>query len=354
MEWCRTRDMVLLAAVLALQAQAGSAQAVFDLHELARGVYAAEVVHDPPAYAFANSLVVIGADGVLVVDTQQSPTAARALIGEIAKLTDAPVRWVVNTHWHGDHVNGNQAYAAAYPGVEFIAHESVSRDLRTLGASRRQAELAALPASLALRREWLRNGSGPGGTALTAADRRAVSRSLALREAYSVELAQIAPPPPTRMVTDRLQLMVGAHRVQLIYLGPAHTQGDVIVYLPDLGILAAGDLLEAGLPYFEDAYPRGWQRAIARIAALRPTVIVPSHGPVARDHALLDEARRLLSMITEYAAATPDVDDPDMRRPQVWQQLEQHWGSRYGVSVSSFTATMRTAIARARLEEEAR
>jgi glyoxylase-like metal-dependent hydrolase (beta-lactamase superfamily II) len=291
---------------------------------------------------------------VLIVDTQQSTAAARSLIAEIARLTSAPVRWVVNTHWHGDHVNGNQAYAEAFPGVEFIAHESVGEDLRTLGSARRLAELEELPASIALRRAWLRDGAGPDGSPMTADQRRSVERSLALREAYSHDLARIVPTEPSRTITDQLLLTVGNHEVLLMHAGPAHTRGDLIVYLPQSGILAVGDLLEAGVPYFEDSFPAGWLRAVDRIAALRPDVILPAHGSVTRDDSLVDEARSLLSAIVGRSARLPPAGDGNEYDSGIWHDLAERWNARYGVSATAFTAAMQTAVARARLEQESR
>ena len=334
-------DLVVV-AMLSAPVQAPATEPVFALQQLAPGVHAAIVVRNPPAYAFANSLVVIGTDGVLVVDTQQSPSAARSLIAEIARLTDAPVRWVVNTHWHGDHVNGNQAYAAAFPGVEFIAHESLAAELGTLAAARRATELVELPASIELRRTWLRTGTGPNGAALLAEDRAAVERSLRLREGYHAELVSIVPTRPTRTFTDRLELDVGGQRVVLTHLGPAHTTGDVVVALPEHGIVAVGDLLEAGLPYFDDASPAGWLRAVERIAQMAPAVIMPSHGPVSRDATLLDEMRTLLRLVTETAASDGAHD--------AWQETEQRWNARYGVSAAAFRGAMETALERVRLE----
>jgi glyoxylase-like metal-dependent hydrolase (beta-lactamase superfamily II) len=70
-------------------------------------------------------------------------------------------------------------------------------------------------------------------------------------------------------------------------VGPAHTRGDLIVWLPAERIVAVGDLIERGLPYAGHGYPAGWVRALERIDALDPLVIVPSHGPVLRDRSLL-------------------------------------------------------------------
>src|SRR3954471_13505661 len=89
---------------------------------LAQGVYT--IRHPDPTDDFpdGNTTVVIGADGVLVIDTCYLPSSARTDIGLIRSWTDKPVRYVVNTHWHYDHNGGNSAYVEAYPNVVIIAH----------------------------------------------------------------------------------------------------------------------------------------------------------------------------------------------------------------------------------------
>lgn len=333
---------IAAAASLILLAPTADAQEVFDLHTLAPGILAAVVVRDPPAYAFANSLVVMGGDGVLVVDTQQSPAAARSLIAAIRRLTSAPVKWVVNTHWHGDHVNGNQAYAQAYPGVEFIAHESITHDMRTLGRRQREAELAGMPAAIAAQRSQLSSGVGSDGVALTAARRNAIERSLTRREAYSAELESVEPSEPTLTVSERLDITVGSHHVVLVHVGPAHTRGDLVVFLPQHGIAAVGDLLEHGVPWFDDADPAGWLAAVDRIAMLEPGLILPSHGAPVRDARLIDDTRALLREIVAQSH-TDSVIEHD------WETLQRQWHERYGVSAAAFQAGIRRAVARARL-----
>lgn len=174
--------------------------AVFDVAQLAPGVYVAEVRPRPPAYAFANSFIVIGERGVLVADTQQSPTAARALIATIRRLTQLPVRWVVNTHWHADHVAGNIAYRQAFPTVEFIAHANTAADLAARGQPWIREQIAELPARIEERRRWLREGRR-----VVAAARQAVCTGAPAVETtklaaelepvfgrYSVDAAQLA------------------------------------------------------------------------------------------------------------------------------------------------------------------
>ena len=117
--------MILVAAQLTALAQNQKLEIV----KLTDGVYSAvysEYRMDPIE---GNSLIVVGDDGVFVLDSGRTPDAAKTMMSEIRKLTDKPVRFVVNSHWHDDHIFGNQAYQEAFPGVRIIAHRSTREDM---------------------------------------------------------------------------------------------------------------------------------------------------------------------------------------------------------------------------------
>jgi glyoxylase-like metal-dependent hydrolase (beta-lactamase superfamily II) len=250
----------------------------FTFAELAPGVLAALVVSDPPHYAFANSLVVHLGGGLLVVDTQQSPDAAAALIAEIRSRWSEPVRWVVNTHWHGDHVYGNIAYRRAWPEVEFLGHVTLTDDIRSAGHSQLEGQRAALPAEIAERRRWLAENHGPDGATLTATQRLRLERSLALRMRQAEQLRALELVPPSRVFADTLTVAGSERVVRLLALGPAHTRGDVVVWLPAERIAAVGDLVEDAYPWIEGANVRGWAGALERILSLEAAVLLPAHG----------------------------------------------------------------------------
>src|SRR5213596_1933044 len=116
---CYPSLLLAFFAVIAAPPAATAAEELFQLIKIVDGVYAAVA---KPAYKVnCNALVVLLDDGVLVVDTHSKPSAARALIGQIKSVTDKPVKFVVNTHFHWDHFQGNQAYLNAWPaGIEII------------------------------------------------------------------------------------------------------------------------------------------------------------------------------------------------------------------------------------------
>ncbi len=277
---------------LALQPGTAPAQEAFDFVDLADGVFAAMVRPDPPMAVFANALVVIGSESVLVVDTHQSPSAARVVIDEIRRRTDRPVRWVVHTHWHGDHIYGDVAYRQAFPDAVFVGHRTFAEDIANLGAARLAEELASLPGSIADRVRWIETGSGPEGEAMSAAERRRVERSLTLRRRYLAELAEIELLAPDLTFEHEIAISLGGRTARLVHLGPAHTRGDVVVHLPEAGILAVGDLLEEGEPWIdENTDVAGWAAALAAIEEMDAGILLPAHGGIQRDGSLLRSYR---------------------------------------------------------------
>jgi cyclase len=272
---------------------------------VAPGVWAAEVRSNPAAYAFAGSLVVLGDRGVLVVDTQQSPRAAGSLIEWIRARTEVPVRWVVNTHGHGDHVYGNGAYRRAFPGVSVLAHRATAAFMAGEGRDALAAERERLPGTIEDRERWLATGRGPSGRELDGEDRAAVRRSLELRTAYLEVLEGVELTPPEITFRDRVSIELGGRRVEVVHVGPAHTAGDVVVHLPDDGIVAVGDLVEEGTPWIEGARIVGWARALERVAAFQPEHVLPSHGRL-QGPGLLEAQARLFEAVVDAARAATE------------------------------------------------
>src|SRR3712207_2469765 len=121
------RTVALATAILAAAPALAQDRPRYTVEKLAEGVHA--VVYDADLDVEGNTLIVVNDEDVFVVDANAGVSTARATIAEIRKITPKPVRYVVNTHWHDDHVMGNQAYAEAYPGVQFIAHPRTREDI---------------------------------------------------------------------------------------------------------------------------------------------------------------------------------------------------------------------------------
>src|SRR5256884_4682593 len=142
------KRLLCLFSLLLLPATCLAADDLFDIKPVADGVYAAIA---KPAYKVnCNAAIILLDDTVLVVDTHSKPSAARALIEQIKKLTDKPVRYVVNTHFHWDHYQGNQAYPSSWPaGVETISSEATRLNIERLGIPRIKNEIIIMPGEIA-------------------------------------------------------------------------------------------------------------------------------------------------------------------------------------------------------------
>lgn len=221
---------------------------------LADDVYAYEAIRSP---GFTTvSLIVVGANGVLIADGQGSPDATRQLLDAVRRITARPVRWYVVGSDHGDHTAGN----SVLPGdVTYIVSK----------ASKAQLE-----------RDAANPGRAPG-----------------------------APPvvvPPTAMTADRQTLDVGGIEVQAIFLGRAHTGGDLLTYLPRQKILFMSEVyLNRVFPAMRSAYPTEWVRVIDRALAMDVERFVPGHGfveePAASREELVEFQRALKAVIGEVA-----------------------------------------------------
>ena len=245
------------------------------------------ITHGSNRLCDANSGFISLADGVLI-DTQSDLAHASRVLEWIDSLQSRPPGFVINTHEDLDHVWGNQLISNA----EIIAHRTVPDRMREVADPRRIRALirwATVPL-IGPATKWLAPGLYAMGQQLA--------------EGY--EFANIQMTPPTRLFDERLDLDLGTDELQIIYVGPAHQMGDVIVHLPSERVVFAGDLV------FRDCTPAGWAGTFAtwlagleRIRELQPTVIVPGHGPTCGTEGL-DDMRDYIELVLEQAKTSFD------------------------------------------------
>ena len=259
------------AAVVLLSVRGFGAD-LFDIKPMADGVYAALA---KPAYKVnCNAAIIILDDSVLVVDTHSKPSAARELIAEIKKLTDKPVRYVVNTHFHWDHYQGNQAYPSSWPaGVEIISSEMTRFNIEKRGIPRVKHEVATMPKEIADLKAQL-------AKATDEKQKAEIQSNLAQAEDYLSELKSMQFTLPTMTFDRSLILRRKSRTVQILYLGRAHTDGDVFVYLPKEKILITGDSLHGTTPFMGDSYPYEWIKTLDAAEKLDFDQTLGGHGDI--------------------------------------------------------------------------
>jgi cyclase len=215
----------------------------------------------PNAYAFiqencaTNAAFIVSDEGVLVIDSLMTPTLAGKLYSAIRNVTSAPIRYLINTHFHGDHVFGNQYFLPA----PIVAHENCRTELQE-----------KFDANMQRYRQ---------------------------REALIPELEQIRMTLPDVTFQDKMTIRLGDRVIELSFLGRAHSNSDILTYLPDDKVLFVGDIaVHKTLPAFPDGHITKWLTVINETAKVDAEIIVPGHGPVG-GKAEFEEARELLNIL---------------------------------------------------------
>ena len=297
----------LLLIFLAITTNAVTPTNQFKIVKVANGVYAAIRTEPPGLTVNANIVFIVNDDDVVVVDTTLTPGTARETIAALKRITNKPVRYVINTHWHDDHIMGNQAYREAFPGVEFIAHQETRDYLPTTGLANRKGAMSeqGYPAFInALKNRLTKNESVFGGP-MDEEERNTYASGIEIAEEYMAENPGVEIVLPTTIVKDRLLLRRGGRTIDIRYFGRGHTSGDLVVYLPKERIVITGDLVVWPVPYVgaPQSHPRDWSLALQQILGLHAKRFVPGHGPVLTDDSQLKLMSRLFDSIDEQVRA---------------------------------------------------
>ena len=208
------------------------------LQEVAPNVFA--YIHSGVGWDICNSGFIVGDDGVLVIDAMMVASQVRLYMEEIRKVTDKPIRYVVNTHHHVDHSFGNQFYLPA----EIVSHRGCREALITRGAD--------------------------------------VGMLSERYPHYRDDWAEARLTPASITYEDKMIVHLGGKVIELLHPGPAHTYGDTLVYLPEDKVLFTGDVAFHYLtPLARDGHVSNWIKVANGILNhLDATTLIPGHGPV--------------------------------------------------------------------------
>jgi cyclase len=266
-----------LIALLPLAALADSANTTArTLTKLGEGIWEIRHPDAPDGFPQGNTTVIAGDKAVLVVDSCLLPSSAQQDIEQIRKWTQKPVTWLVNTHWHFDHTAGNGAYAAAFPGLQIVAHEETKKMIESFNPG----AIARYPGRQQRFEKMLQTGKDQDGKPLSDALRADLKKSLAGLAPVVAEMKGLVQVVPNVVFQHELRLDLGNREVQVRFLGRGNTAGDTVVWLPREKLLVAGDLLDHPVPYFFGGYPVDLVGTLRRVGELDVQTIVPGHGDV--------------------------------------------------------------------------
>jgi cyclase len=238
----------------------------------------------------SNTTFIITKEGVIVIDTRPTPTEARKVLAEIRKLTALPIVYTINTHYHGDHTFGNQIFKNSQ---SIIAHKNVRNKLVKSG----QEHLSLF-------------------------------KTFGLPGINEVEIT-----PPNIIYEKEMEIWLGGYRLQLLYHGKGHTDGDTIIYIDQLRTVITGDLVfNKKIPYMADSYIDDWIGSLKYIELLKNETVIPGHGPIgerttiiAMKHYLMNLKELVLAQLKDNKTLkeTQEIVEPILRKKHKdWKQLD--------------------------------
>ncbi len=267
---------------------------VYAFEKIADGVY--YTTSDSPMATGGNHTIIVGDANVFLVDAGTTPAAARALLEDIKLITDKPVRWVVNTHFHFDHTDGNSVFGA---GVEIIGHEYVRHAIADLDVLHRepfQTAMANMPIQVEALKKQIADEKDP-------AHRAILEKQLAAKQVDWQEFKMLKPTPPNVTYTSKMTIYQGQREIQLLFLGRGHTQGDTVVYLPKERIVCSGDLMETQPAYMGDAMFDEWIATLDKLKELNFDTVLPGHGVPFHEKSLITAYQSYLKDFMSQVAA---------------------------------------------------
>jgi cyclase len=242
-----------------------------------------------------NSVVVVNENDVLVFDTNSRPSTARLILAEIRKITDKPVRYVVNSHWHPDHWSGNEVYAQAFPGLEIIATEQTREFMLNVAdawPARFAAELKQRKAAFS---EQFSADKPVNAAALAPEQRARAEDDLQTYASFVQEATSLHRTYPTMTYADSLILRHGGREFRFISV-TGDAEGTTVLYLPEEKVLITGDAVSFPIPYVAPP-PSRQMTTLRMLAQLDVDVIVPGHGPAFHDMAYLNLEREFIEAV---------------------------------------------------------
>jgi len=283
-------EEAFLRATWARAQSPGASTELFTIEKVADGIYAA--LARPQVLTNCNAAIFVNSTDVLVVDAHSKPSASAALIAQIKKeITPKPVRYLVNTHFHWDHTQGNASYKAGAAKLDIIASDTTKQLMTQLSRNRLKESLASVAPMIDGLQARL-------AKATSAADKALRQDQIRQLEAYRAEMQNYSLELPTITFAKSYVIKDRAGDLHIEFHGRAHTAGDIVVFSPEKRVIAAGDMINGFLPNLADGYPKPWPKTIDSFGQLAYDHLISGHGPVHHDRARIGQFRNYIEELT--------------------------------------------------------
>lgn len=282
--------LLLFAVALPFTAEPARADDPFlpEFSELAPGVWVGVRPSNPRFPVMGTTTFVVTSEGVIVFDGGGSPLYAERIIEKVRSITDRPVTHVVVSHWHGDHNFGIYRFVEEYPGVEIVAHSFTQAVFE--GARIRYIDdyPDAVPGIKTQLEEALETGKTGTGEPLPDHLRTRYETMLKDADVIHQEFNRAKVQPATVTFDKKMVIHSGGRDIELLHLGTGNTAGDIVMWLADERIVAAGDIVVHPIPYTFNVDPGPWVKTLDALKALDYRILVTGHGELQYDTAYID------------------------------------------------------------------
>lgn len=277
-----------------------------------------------------NSVAIITDEGVVMFDSSGTPASGQAILSEVRKLTDKPVVYVINSHWHWDHWGGNQVFKAAFPNVQFLSHEK-NRDLMMNVAVAWNAPGLEkdLPDYLIYEKRQLAAAEAKHASEAELSKKREL---LAADESFLQQKRSVTYTFPNATFSDSVTLHLGGREIRVLH-ARAITPGDTFVYLPKEKILITGDILVNPIPFaVGGSYPQEWIETLQKLNQFEVDTIIPGHGEAEHDRSYLQRNLTLFQgVLTDVKAAKANGINLEQTKKELMEKAGAY-AADFGVS----------------------
>ena len=285
-----------------------------------------------------NVTLIEQSDGWVVIDSGLTASHGREVVRYARSLSPKPIKAIAITHWHNDHPQGVSAIRDAFPNVRIISTTGTEKGL--LGPISFGVDYKPNPeADAAIAKQgadYLEQLKKLLQDPATAPDRRErVKKAIVQYQAFPKDFAGTYVVPPTETFERRLGLGDSLRPVELIHLGRANTDGDLIAWLPNEKVVATGDIVVAPVPFGFFSFPGDWIETLGKLKAMPFEILIPGHGDPQRDRAYVD---KLVTAISDIRAKVAPLAKAGVKQDEVKAKVD--WAS----TIAPFADTPRNKV----------
>lgn len=318
----------IIAMVAAMCAVFVSAETVakqdFKTVQVADGVFAFIASESNSGVVQGNVVLITGENSAVLIDSGQYPSLAERMAVKVRELTTKPVKLLMNTHFHGDHLLCNHVFKKHFPGLLVVAHEDTIVDGAKLYGKFAE-QVKGYPKLIQDIRAIAKSGKSTKGRVLSQDEIEGLMVDADALEAALPDLSESRYEPAEMTFQRELTLDLGKRTIRVMNLGRGNTSGDAVVLIPDAKVLVTGDIVVHPTPYSFGSFHSEWIEVLKKMMELGAETYIPGHGEVMKDTSYIQSLIALLEDVrTQVRSAVKEDLSLDEVRKRVtlddWKQ----------------------------------